>query len=157
MALQSSGEIDIMDIVGEFGGSSPHGIAEYYRNGAYVPADITTYGTQTPFMYDASSMGVPSGGYSNYRWLSYSNSYSFHYDGNISWDGGYIYTGYLPVSYTTVLQSGYQYVRGAQIETNNIIYYFEVARRSYTSTPINNGVPTSGEIDLADFYGGRAA
>ena len=31
MALQSSGEIDMLDIVAEFGGSVPHSLSEYYR------------------------------------------------------------------------------------------------------------------------------
>ena len=37
MALQSSGQISIVDIVGEFGGSAPHGLKEYYAAASGVP------------------------------------------------------------------------------------------------------------------------
>ena len=39
--LQSSGEIDLVDVAVEFGGSVPHGISEYYRNGSYVTENNT--------------------------------------------------------------------------------------------------------------------
>ena len=41
MALQSSGQIKITDIVGEFGGTVPHSLSEYYRNGGEVPGNNT--------------------------------------------------------------------------------------------------------------------
>lgn len=40
MALQGSGAISLGDIATEFGGTVPHAINEYYRNGSYV-ADTT--------------------------------------------------------------------------------------------------------------------
>ena len=45
MALQSSGEIDMLDIVAEFGGSVPHSLSEYYRNGGNVPGNNTNVTT----------------------------------------------------------------------------------------------------------------
>lgn len=39
--LQSSGAIDLQDVADEFGGSTPHGISEYYRNGQYVTENNT--------------------------------------------------------------------------------------------------------------------
>lgn len=52
MALQSSGTITLNDIAGEFGGSQPHAINEYYRAGGNVPdsatnSSIPTSGTIT--------------------------------------------------------------------------------------------------------------
>ena len=41
MAIQSSGTITITDLVDEFGGSVPHSMNEYYRNGGAVPANNT--------------------------------------------------------------------------------------------------------------------
>ena len=41
MALQSSGAISLSNIAGEFGGSTPHSINEYYRGGANVPNTST--------------------------------------------------------------------------------------------------------------------
>ncbi len=38
MALQSSGVISLSDIAGEFGGSTPHSLSEYYGAAAGVPA-----------------------------------------------------------------------------------------------------------------------
>lgn len=50
MALQASGAISLNDIAGEFGGSVPHSINEYYRGGGLVPdssanSSIPTSGT----------------------------------------------------------------------------------------------------------------
>lgn len=45
MTLPSSGPLSLADIQGEFGGSNPIGLNEYYAGGAYVPAGTTgTYG-----------------------------------------------------------------------------------------------------------------
>jgi hypothetical protein len=41
MALQSSGTITIQDIADEFGGTAPHSLSEYYRNGVYVGSNNT--------------------------------------------------------------------------------------------------------------------
>ena len=41
MALQTSGQITINDIITEFGGSAPHGVNEYYRGGSYVGSGNT--------------------------------------------------------------------------------------------------------------------
>ena len=41
MALPSSGTLSIQDIVDEFGGTAPHSLSEYYRNGAYVGSNNT--------------------------------------------------------------------------------------------------------------------
>lgn len=45
MAITSSGQIKISDIVTEFGGSAPHAMSEYYRNGANVPGNNTNVPT----------------------------------------------------------------------------------------------------------------
>lgn len=45
MALQSSGPISNNDIAGEFGGSTPHSLSEYYRNGSLVPGNNTNVPT----------------------------------------------------------------------------------------------------------------
>jgi len=50
MALPASGTLSISDIVGEFGGSAPHSLSEYYRGGGLVPdiavnSSIPTSGT----------------------------------------------------------------------------------------------------------------
>ena len=45
MACPDSGEIKISDIVAEFGGSAPHALSEYYRNGGEVPGNNTNVPT----------------------------------------------------------------------------------------------------------------
>ena len=45
MALQSSGAISLNDIAGEFGGSTPHSLSEYYRNGGLTTANNTNVPT----------------------------------------------------------------------------------------------------------------
>ena len=45
MACPASGTITINDIVSEFGGSVPHGLDEYYRDGGSVPGNNTNVPT----------------------------------------------------------------------------------------------------------------
>ena len=45
MAIQGSGAISMTDIAAEFGGSVPHSLSEYYRNGGAVPANNTNVPT----------------------------------------------------------------------------------------------------------------
>ena len=45
MAIKSSGSLSITEIVDEFGGSTPHSLSEYYRNGGAVPANNTNVPT----------------------------------------------------------------------------------------------------------------
>jgi hypothetical protein len=45
MTLPVSGEISLADIAGEFGGSVPHSMSEYYRDGGLVPGNNTSVPT----------------------------------------------------------------------------------------------------------------
>jgi len=45
MTLPSSGTISINSLVGEFGGSAPHALSEYYRNGGLVSSGNTNVPT----------------------------------------------------------------------------------------------------------------
>jgi len=45
MACPSSGSINIQDLVDEFGGTAPHSMSEYYRNGGEVPGNNTNVPT----------------------------------------------------------------------------------------------------------------
>ena len=46
MAVKTSGSLGLKtDIVGEFGGTAPHALGEYYRNGAYVTENNTSIPT----------------------------------------------------------------------------------------------------------------
>jgi len=37
MPVKNSGQLDITEIVAEFGGTAPHSLNEYYRGGSYIP------------------------------------------------------------------------------------------------------------------------
>ena len=45
MACPSSGTISVQSVVDEFGGSQPHSMSEYYRNGGEVPGNNTNVPT----------------------------------------------------------------------------------------------------------------
>lgn len=45
MALQSSGQIKLSEIATEFGGSEPHEMSEYYRDGSYVGSNNSSVPT----------------------------------------------------------------------------------------------------------------
>ena len=45
MALQTSGAISLANIAGEFGGTAPHSMSEYYRGGAYTTSNATNVPT----------------------------------------------------------------------------------------------------------------
>ena len=55
MALQSSGAISLNDIAGEFGGSTPHSLNEYYGVAAGIPGSGTISMNQ---FYGASSISL---------------------------------------------------------------------------------------------------
>ena len=70
MAVKSSGSLSLItDIVGEFSGTAPHGLKEYYSGGTYVPSlntgiassgainMLSFYGTTN--VIDASSVITP--------------------------------------------------------------------------------------------------
>lgn len=44
MTLQASGPISLADIAGEFGGSTPHSLNEYYKGGSLVSNNVTDPG-----------------------------------------------------------------------------------------------------------------
>jgi len=62
MALQSSGAISLANLAAEYGGSAPHSMSEYYRNGGLVPNTVTTTTTST---VGASNTSVSGGGTHN--------------------------------------------------------------------------------------------
>ena len=67
MALQSSGSISLNDIAGEFGGSTPHSLSEYYSAASGVPSSGTIsfddfYGTSATITVDYLVVGGGGGG-----------------------------------------------------------------------------------------------
>ena len=52
MGIQTSGSISVQDIVDEFGGTAPHSLNEYYRNGDNVPGNNTNVPESGPISFD---------------------------------------------------------------------------------------------------------
>lgn len=156
MALQSSGAISLSQLQGEYGGSNPISMSEYYRNGGLVPNAIT------------SSSTAP-GAYTAYQY----NQATYFWRVGISAEGWWAGSSasspqFLATTATSFSAGGYDYQRGSFV--GNVTTgsgksaftwaYYRIRRRqssvtTTTSTPVNQSVPTSGQISLSQFYGGR--
>lgn len=144
MTLQTSGAISLSQVQSEFGGANPISMSEYYRGGTYVP---TTVGGA------AGAWSAYYGNTSTYYWRIESNQI-------IRWAGVTVYTGVTTATIFTV--GSYDYERGTVYSTvtggkgePDTIYYRLRRRTTGTSVTVNTGIPSSGTIDMADFYGGR--
>lgn len=151
MALQTSGAISLSQVQSEFGGSNPISMSEYYRGGSYVPTSITSAaGTYTSYYGTQSSPA--------YYWLNSLGT-------TIYWNGSQVFSDInTGAGATNITVGGYDYDKGTQFNyvagsgklPINMTYY-RVRRRTSagTATTVNTGIPSSGTIDMADFYGGR--
>lgn len=155
MALQSSGAISLANLQSEYGGSNPISMSEYYRNGGLVPNSISSTGP---------------GSYTSYQYSRNSTDWNVYIFGSIYWGGSTIVANSLNIGTTTTTFStgGYDYQRGSLQETvtssggkfTTTVYHYSVRRRLSsvtTTTSVNQSVPTSGQISLSQFYGGRAS
>ena len=177
MGLQTSGSISLSELASEFGGSAPHSLSEYYRGGANVPTTITTgvsAGNFTAYQGNITGATGATGVITsvNYFWKVQLLSSSAVWNGvskpNTNPDElGAGLTG--PHTQTLFLSNdGFEYERGPVIGlfaypatspgfTLNATLY-QVRRRqaaTETSTTVNTGIPSSGQVSLTDFYGGR--
>ena len=152
MTVKSSGAISISDLVAEFGGDSSPSITEYYRGGALVPSTryvpaVTYYGEYSTEQFN--DLG-PSA--ANVQYKSSDSRYYFY------WGGAYLGVTFV----NNITTGGYQYQAvNVQYGLSGIIY-FSIKRRTATyvppsNVPINTGVPSSGAIQLTNFYGATAS
>lgn len=142
MALQTSGAISLSQVQGEFGGSNPIAMSEYYRNGSYVPSTITTTTSTTGWYGQFSPL---------WTWIVYAGTSSYQ----AYWNGTNVGSGFG----SSITVSGYTYDVGSLWNTisdkTGTTYYYEIRRTGSTSETVNSSIPTSGEITMGDFYGGR--
>ena len=145
------------------GGSAPHGLKEYYRGGANTPSTIST------------TVNVAAGAWGSYRYsLSSSPRYywevhsvgAFHRI-NVIYNNITYFISVGSTSQTNGDSGDYNFDRGnfrsSQLASKgnpDSWYWYEVRRRTKattttTTTNVNATVPTSGEIAIKDFYGGR--
>ena len=147
MALHTSGAISLSQVQGEFGGSNPISMSEYYRGGSYVP---TTVGGA------AGSYSSYQGSLPNYYWEDTAGGFL-----SLKWNGSTVYNG--SNSATTITASGYDYNRGTLFNSSGggkgggpTTNYYRIRRRTTASTTtVNTGIPSSGTISMNQFYGGR--
>ena len=138
MVLQSSGPITLSNIQGEFGGSAPIGIDEYYKDGSYVSA------TKDTATYSSNYRVVRSG-----SWGSTGGVY-FYWNGTLlsNITGSATFAG----TYGLDLRDqgdGYLYNVEGNYSASSFTQYFVISR--YRKATYN--IPTSGTISIGDFYG----
>ena len=175
MTLQTSSSISISDLVSEFGGSAPHSLSEYLRGGANVPTTITTGVAQGSFSaYQGNTTGATGATgvvtSVNYYWTVQIFSSSVVWNGvNKPNTNPTEFTGLLSNAGTQTLflsDDGFEYERGPLIGTfpfpvSGIAFsanLFQVRRRqaaTTTTTTVNASIPSSGQVSLTDYYGGR--
>jgi hypothetical protein len=159
MTLQTSGSISFEDIESEFGGGNPVSINDYYRGGPYVPSSITT----------STVLREPSSGESyiknNICWVKTSGRFQYTW---VYWGNEKIFES-TDNTLTSVVINGKTYHRDSYRETDALqtgtggsytmvyerFYGIHRSSGSTTTTSVNGNVPTSGQISLSDFYGGR--
>ena len=147
MTLQSSGSISLSQVQSEMGGTNPISMSEYYLGGSFVPTSVTT----------------PAGSWSSY----YGNgSYTWNADifATMVWNGVTISPQFMAGTVTETTIGGYNYQRGTQWDqvttgsgkSSVTTTKYTIRRRLAEATiTVNTGVPTSGSIDMTDFYDGR--
>jgi hypothetical protein len=141
MAIQSSGPISFQDLQDEYGGGHPINIAEYYKNGAYVPSSITEYYNYQYGIYSASAQ--------TYWYTDSDTGTSGMYLNGVNWrtNGSYNNTQFLSGT-RTYIRATYQ---GAYYQFK----FYSYNTYDITNSSVNQNVPTSGAISLSNFYGGR--
>lgn len=141
MPLQSSGAISLSQVQSEFGGSNPISMSEYYRNGSYVPSTVT--GAWSAWLYslyvDPFYFWEVAPGYTQIYWVNTT-------------------IGSPGANATSFTAGGYDYERGNLADIistkSGDVYYYYVRRRTSSET-VNSSIPTSGQISMSNFYGGR--
>jgi hypothetical protein len=143
-------QYNLANVQAALGGANPISMSEYYRGGAYVPANRTVgYTAREPASGD-SFITWPN----TTDWAETSDGYSVG-----RWYGTNVFTGVIgPTSYTV---SGVTYFKGTyKFQTtgskSNQVTWFYGIYRTYPSSyqqAINTGVPSSGTISISQLYG----
>jgi len=122
-------------------------MSEYYRGGSYVPTSVTQAAGSWTSYYGNSSYTVDVAIFSIWKWNGTQISDSLESSGT-----------------TALTVGGYNYQRGTQWDSfttgsgksQTTTTRYRIRRRLAASTiTVNSNVPSSGTIDMADFYGGR--
>tara|TARA_R100000654_G_scaffold74297_2_gene108351 strand:+ start:2030 stop:2569 length:540 start_codon:yes stop_codon:yes gene_type:complete len=177
VTLQTSGSISISDLVSEFGGSAPHSLSEYLRGGANVPTTITTGVAQGNFSAYQGNVTGATGATGVITSVNYFWKVQF-FSSSVVWNG-VNKPNTNPAEFSSIISNagtqtlflsddGFEYERG-DIIGNFLVpstspgftfsaNLYQVRRRqaaTETTTTVNTGVPSSGQVSLTDYYGGR--
>jgi hypothetical protein len=207
MTLPSSGTLSLSDLQGEFGGSNPISMSEYYKSGnnGYVPTTVPELvtaaslagsnstnlrGPQFGGYNPAINSTTPSGIYTHQLWADNGSTGTVNRTFTVNKTGTYnIYFGWYSYSLTaplTVQVNGSNVYYATLTSYNSTVsntgsftassgdtigiitsfpssgwsgHYTFIGGNSYSSRNIdiavNSGIPTSGALDISDFYGGR--
>lgn len=144
MTIQASGSISLSQLAAEYGGTAPHSLSEYYRGGTLVPNTVTeTNNEYTPYYYNMNNRSKRS--YidtnhddvrvtlSRWRWDNVLNS-SLTPNTNVVNSGGYTYNS-----------------SGTGTGEHSIRRYGPVS----VNVSVNQNVPTTGNVQLTNYYSGR--
>jgi len=135
---------DMASIQSALGGSNPISLSEYYRGGAYVP---TTRSTTVREPSSGEYYNWPSSPYTWWERQVGVASYARWFDALYS-------TGNTSTSVTSGI---YTYYRGSYRRTINDGYFnyelYGIYRTYGSTTSINTGVPSSGQISISQLYG----
>lgn len=160
--LPSSGPLSINDIRNMFGGPSSPSMANYYRGGAYIPAQKTV----TVVERDPPSGEYYSIGPSAFRqyWYTVGNGnqqpVSSPFQGT-AWFGTTSWNVSPPSATSTTIGDGWTYFRGTNYSNSfdsytnysSSLYGIFRTRSTTTTVNINTNIPTSGQISMNQFYG----
>ena len=137
MTLPSSGTISINSLVGEYGGSAPHGMNEYYRGGGLVPNHSNTSGIPTSGTIQLDDFYGTSAASPNDMFIS-GNLGSYYIT------SGKSATGYAGVGETNQAITNGQPTLGSWIDNSLLINGNSrtAQRMNYTLAIIANDVPT---------------
>ena len=146
--LPSSGAISIADLNTFFPGSGT-AMSNFYRGGARVPSSKTVLINRQP-----SSGEFYLSNSSGYVWAQ--GGFGTAPDVFLIWGSQ---LGTFPVTANTATTGGWTYFRGtfrqdAYDQYGQYIWSeYAIYRGQYSTTNINTGIPTSGQISLSQFYG----
>jgi len=123
MALQTSGAISLSQVQGEFGGSNPISMSEYYGRDPLIPnsgtIDMADFYGSKKIHYSRSTTPV-------FYWL-----WSDSYTNRIYWNGTEVTNGFAN-SATTATAGGFTYTRGTLQYTTYLkgagFFYYDLSR-----------------------------
>jgi hypothetical protein len=150
-------QYNLANVRDALGGSNPVSMSQYYRGGARVPSSRTVV-TRDPTSgeyYNRGSYGAQlASGWTEKRLGSWSNTvqstnYTIVFSnvtGNIS---SHTFGGWTYFKGTYRTKYFYNDPYGPSYEN----FYYGYWREQYSSTSINTGVPSSGQISISQLYG----